>query len=103
MAAIRTMERRIVNGRVVEVEVERDAEMDQYTRRFEVANKVQKDLGFHLDSAAASTAGKGKHTGNMAKANAAKGYVGACSRKTWRERQRAAAQRKLTRESLKAV
>lgn len=96
MATIR--ERKVVDG--VVVEVERDAEMDAYTRRFEVAAQVQRRLGFPLDAAAASTVGKGKHTGNMKKANAAKGFVGACSRKTWRERQRQAAQRKLTRETL---
>jgi len=83
-------ERKIINGMVVEVE--RDTAADEVIRRFSVAGKVQARLGFSLDSRNASTMGAGKNTGNMAKANAAKSYVGACSRKTWRDRQRKAAQ-----------
>jgi len=77
-----------ISGRVIEVQVERDAALDAQTRRFEVAKSTQRSLGVTLDSRHASTMGAGKHTGNIGKAMQAREFKGACTNKAWRERRR---------------
>lgn len=93
MAIVR--ETRIIDGQVVQIE--RDAEMDAYCQKFQVARDIQHRLGFNLDSRHASTVGVGKHTGAMGRAVAAKGFKGAITNKAWRERRRVAQAKELVK------
>jgi len=93
---IRTTKKVIVDGVVTVVEVEVDARIDEKIRTFEVAGKIQRDLGFSIDNSTNSTIGKGKKTGNMAKAGMARNYKGVCSRKAWRKREAIKAQKALS-------
>jgi len=93
---IRTTKKVIVNGVVTLVTVEVDKRIDEKIRTFEVAGKIQASLGFSIDNSANSTIGKGKHTGNMAKAGMARNYKGTCSRKAWRKMEAIKAQKELS-------
>jgi hypothetical protein len=103
--AITRNRKRIIDpaGIVREVEVEIDPEADAVTSRFLTAGDIQRRLGFNLDSRNASTIGAGKHTGNMAKANAAKEFVGTCTNKEWRRRRRAKDAARLRRQDSQAA
>jgi hypothetical protein len=88
----------IINGIVQTVEVEIDPVVDEKVKRFQVADRIQRSLGFHVDSRWASTLGPGKNTGNMSKAHAAREYKGTCSNKEARRRRRAKDARRLARQ-----
>lgn len=94
--------KRIVDsyGRVVEVEIHKDREMDRKMQPYLNASKRQNNLGMNLDSRHASTIGAGKKTGNMKKANAAKEYKGAVTNKAWKKRRHAVNARKVKAGSL---
>lgn len=80
----REIVRKIINGIVVEVEIDR--EMDEKLERYITASKVMSRIGFPIDGCHASTIGKGKHTQSMRKGAMAKEYNGVISRKAWRKR-----------------
>ena len=83
-----------ISGIVREVEIEVDRKADEMTSRFQVAADVQRSLGFNLDSRDASTIGRGKHTGNMAKSMAARTYKGNASNKAFRNKRHEAEARR---------
>ena len=87
---IRTTKRIInpISGRVIEVTIEIDKAVDAQMTRFQTASKIQRELGFSLDSRHTSTLGAGKHTGNMGKAMKARNFSNPCSNKAWKERRR---------------
>lgn len=67
---------------------ERDPEVDAKVERFRVSDRIQRSLGYHLDSRHASTIGAGKKTGNMSHAMAAREYKGTVTNKEARKRRR---------------
>lgn len=89
---------KVVNGQTVVMEI--DPEADAFCARFTAESDAHKRLGFALNSRNVSTIGRGKHTGNMARANSAKEYKGTCSNKEWKRRRRSREESKLAREQV---